>query len=142
MRLDDLLRDGESLALAPSFVLMRKVQVPFSPRVEYSQSRWSGPVSLTSVAAWEPNTKLISCIQLLPQFIASSFLHGTRIKPSKAEEEIKKWFQISHPSSILESEAISRKATDRGLGAGHPAIRARRFCKHFFLSLTKPDCSR
>jgi len=81
------------------------VQVPSAT----CQSRKPSP----SRAGVRSHSFLIGLAALL--FTSTAFtssLHGTRFSPSKAEEEIKKWVETSHPSSVLEGEAIGRKATN------------------------------
>ena len=45
-------------------------------------------------------------------FSTLSLSHGPHFAPFKPEEEIKKWAEVPHPSSVLKSEAIGRQATD------------------------------
>jgi hypothetical protein len=95
MRLVEISSVGESLALAPSFVRMTTFPLPATCQF--------------------PNA-LAGRFPILLPFLDSprySFhLHGTRFSPSEAEEEIKKWVETSHPSSVFEGEAIGRKATN------------------------------
>jgi hypothetical protein len=99
-RLVDIWSVGESLALAPSFVRTTTFKfLLFCHLPARTPSRAGGPNLLDSRVT-------------LHSTAFTSSLHGTRFNPSKAEEEIKKWVETSHPSSILEGEAIGRKATN------------------------------